>query len=121
MSELTECDRCKGLGALLEQDRERQKERWADHHREHELLAEMREQARKAVDQRLEEMNNLRRQIEAERGVYLRGDVFDKAHLTLTAKVDAVYRYIYLTIGALAIISILVQVLGAMFVRHLWN
>ena len=58
-------------------------ERWGGHTREHELLAEGLRAAKVDVDQRLDSMNQLRDQITAERGEFVRRDMYDREHATL--------------------------------------
>lgn len=57
------------------------REQWQDAHEDrHRAELEALKVARGEVDRRLDDMNDLRRQIEAERGKYLLRDLYDKEH-----------------------------------------
>ncbi len=63
-------------------------EEWRQHHPDiHRLENVARQIAAKDIDRRLEAMNELRRQIEEERGVYLTRDLYDREHGTLSGRV----------------------------------
>jgi hypothetical protein len=57
------------------------------HQREHSALREALLQAQKDVDRRLEAMNHLREQINAERSTYLPREVYDREHRALADRV----------------------------------
>ena len=48
------------------------------------------ETEKESINQRLHEMNNLRQQIEKERGSYLSRELYDREHKNLVDKVDAI-------------------------------
>jgi chromosome segregation ATPase len=62
-------------------------DRWANHAREHQMIQEAVAKAEAAVDKRLEAMNELRTQINAERGAYITRAVYETGHEELRARV----------------------------------
>lgn len=67
-------------------------ERDKAHAREHGMLREAIEKAEQGVNLRLEGMNELRAQINAERGSYLTTSTYDAKHEALTQKLDQAER-----------------------------
>lgn len=107
------CEKCAANAKL-------QEERWQAHRREHELMNLAREEAAKNIDRRLGEMNELRAQINSERGTFLRATDYDREHSVLSDKLDLktealakqiqqVYRFIWMALGAITALSFLID------------
>lgn len=65
------------------------REQWQESHlQRHEADAKAVDQARHAIDQRLEEMNAMRAQISSERGTYVHRDFYDERHNALRDGID---------------------------------
>lgn len=73
-----------GLRGLLT---ERATRNWENHKREHVLIQDAVTKAEKAVDKRLEAMNELREQITTERGMYLTRALYDASNDELRQRV----------------------------------
>ena len=120
---MEECQKCKEIERLSN-------ERWASHRREHELIDIARQEAAKNIDRRLDGMNELRAQIDSERGVFLKVSDYTREHKALEEKVDIktaglatqvqqIYRFIWMAIGGVATISLLVEGLLAVLEKKL--
>ncbi len=67
-------------------------QRWEAHQRVHETEEKSRDRAVETVNGRLAEMNNLRDQIQSERGEFLRMDTYNARHDELITRMNAVER-----------------------------
>jgi len=67
-------------------------ERWIGHRREHEAEFRALTEARIVIDARLEGMNELRRQIDRERGDYVKQDLLDAQLKGLLAQAEETHR-----------------------------
>lgn len=105
--------RCDALSKLSD-------ERWEAHRREHLLVEQAREIAAKEIDRRLGDMNELRRQIDSERGTFLKVSDYTREHKSLEEKLDLktealgkqiqqVYRFIWMALGAITALSFLID------------
>lgn len=77
------------LQKAIEDTERRIIDRWATHMREHSLIHDAVEKAEASVDKRLEAMNELRAQINAERGNYLTRVAYETNHNDLRQRVTA--------------------------------
>lgn len=67
---------------------ELEEERWRAHAREHELRDRMVDIAKEEVDRRLEDMNQMREQIDRERGTFVTSSVYESKHEAVVARVN---------------------------------
>jgi hypothetical protein len=88
-----------------------QNERWAAHRREHELIAVFVEATRRSMERRLDEMNELRHQIERERTQYLTVESFNRQHQAIEQALDRVQTSVWMGMGG---VSALVVIVGAL-------
>lgn len=106
------------------------KERWDAHRREHDLMDLARAEAAKNIDRRLDGMNELRAQIDSERGSFLKVSDYSREHRALEEKLDLktqslatqvqqIYRFIWMAIGGVATVSLLVEGLLAVIEKKL--
>jgi Haemolysin XhlA len=75
------------LAKATEETERRIDERWTNHHREHRMIQEAVGKAEMSVDKRLEAMNELRAQINNERGSYLTRALYETNHNDLRQRV----------------------------------
>ena len=66
--------------------------------------------ARKDIDRRLEEMNQLRAQINAERGSFMTRLEYEAKHQTLISAISSLQKFQYTVLGALTVFQLLVGV-----------
>lgn len=91
--------------------------RWAAHDKVHEVDREVRNDVRREVERRLTEMNQMRDQINTERGIYVRRDYYDTQHNNLRDLLDDLRRTVWLATGGVAALSFMLT-LGAAWLRH---
>jgi alkylation response protein AidB-like acyl-CoA dehydrogenase len=95
-----------------------QDERWTAHRREHAQDRTTVEATRREMERRLDEMNMLRRQIDAERGNYLSRDEYVAAHNALTQMVQRVQQTVWMGMGGVMAVVTLVGILVSLWGRH---
>ena len=92
---------------------------WRAHSEKHRLENVAIEQARNAIDLRLEKLNELRSEVIQDRGEYVRRDVHDSQIKGLQDKLDALESFRTKAVGAAAVLTLVSGAVGAAIVKAL--